>query len=314
MQTLALMLAAVALSLLVGMPLGVARRPLRPLQRLHHAGARRDADRPGLRVPDAGRDPLLGRPGAAVVTTMIYAIPPAVRITALGIRGVATNTRRGGAAMGSTRRQTLRRCSCRSRGACSCSSVNQTILFALSMVVIAGPDRRRGPRRRRDERPLLEPRARDPRRRRDRRHGDRARPRHRGDRRSHRPRAAPPRPTAKRRACGCPRWRPCRRASGSPSALGYLFGAGRSYSARTRRRTGCSRRSRTCSTTSRTRRRSSSSITSPIGNFLVAAHAAAAEQLPRRDAVVRRCCAACRIAFVLSGLRPAVTTLRRCSR
>ena len=28
-------------------------------------------------------------PGAAVVTTMIYAVPPAIRITALGIRGVA---------------------------------------------------------------------------------------------------------------------------------------------------------------------------------------------------------------------------------
>ena len=35
-------------------------------------------------------------PGAAVVTTMIYAIPPAIRITALGIRGVADEHRRGG--------------------------------------------------------------------------------------------------------------------------------------------------------------------------------------------------------------------------
>ena len=37
MQTLALMLVAVALSLLVGVPLGVARRPLRPLQPADHA-------------------------------------------------------------------------------------------------------------------------------------------------------------------------------------------------------------------------------------------------------------------------------------
>ena len=35
-------------------------------------------------------------PGAAVVSTMIYAIPPAVRITALGIRRRAGEHRRGG--------------------------------------------------------------------------------------------------------------------------------------------------------------------------------------------------------------------------
>ena len=34
-------------------------------------------------------------PGAAVITTMIYAIPPAIRITALGIRGVADEHGRG---------------------------------------------------------------------------------------------------------------------------------------------------------------------------------------------------------------------------
>ena len=61
METLALMLAAVGLSLLVGIPLGHRRRPLRPLQPRDHAGARRDADRPRVRVPDAGRDPLLDR-------------------------------------------------------------------------------------------------------------------------------------------------------------------------------------------------------------------------------------------------------------
>ena len=43
-------------------------------------------------------------PGAAVITTMIYAIPPAIRITALGIRGVAANTVEAAEAMGSTPR------------------------------------------------------------------------------------------------------------------------------------------------------------------------------------------------------------------
>ena len=40
-----------------------ARGALRPVRALRHAGARRDADHPGVRVPDARRDPLLRRPG-----------------------------------------------------------------------------------------------------------------------------------------------------------------------------------------------------------------------------------------------------------
>ena len=61
-QTLALMLAAVVLSLLVGIPLGILAGRSERFAARDHAGARRDADRARLRVPDAGRDPLLGRP------------------------------------------------------------------------------------------------------------------------------------------------------------------------------------------------------------------------------------------------------------
>ena len=46
-------------------------------------------------------------PGAAVVSTMIYAVPPAIRITALGIRRVPSNTVEAAASMGSTRWQLL---------------------------------------------------------------------------------------------------------------------------------------------------------------------------------------------------------------
>ena len=60
MQTLALMLAAVGLSLLVGIPLGILSRALEPVLTGDHACSRRDADRACVRVSDPGRGPVLG--------------------------------------------------------------------------------------------------------------------------------------------------------------------------------------------------------------------------------------------------------------
>jgi glycine betaine/proline transport system permease protein len=137
MDTLALTLAAVLVSLLFGIPLGILAGLSDRFNRLITPVLDFMQTMPTFVYLAPLTLLFLIGPASATIATLIYAMPPAIRLTAHGIRSVPESPLEASDSLGATRWQTLRKVLLPLSKRTIVLGVNQTIMAALSMVTIA---------------------------------------------------------------------------------------------------------------------------------------------------------------------------------
>ena len=137
MTTLAMIFTAVIFCMIIGIPLGIiASRSrlfetiLRPILDIMQTIPSFVYLIPVVMLFGVGLTP-------GVIATIIFALPPIVRLTNLGIRQVGKGFKEAGASLGLTRFLILRKIEIPLAMKTIMAGVNQTLMLALSMVVIA---------------------------------------------------------------------------------------------------------------------------------------------------------------------------------
>jgi glycine betaine/proline transport system permease protein len=137
MQTLTLIIASTVLSILIGVPLGIlsARyttvdRIVRPILDFMQTMPSFVYLIPILLLFGIGRVP-------GMIATIMFAMPPAVRLTNLGIRQVPKEIVEAGTSFGSTPSQMLFKVQLPMAIPTIMAGINQSIMLALSMTVVA---------------------------------------------------------------------------------------------------------------------------------------------------------------------------------
>lgn len=138
MDTLSQVLVAIALSVVIAVPLGilvgrsnVADKVMRPFLDIAQVMPQFVYLIPVIFLFRAGR-------GAGVVAAVVYAVPPCIRLTGLGLRGVPFTPREAAISFGATPRQELSKVQLPLAFRSIMLGINQTVMMVLATVVIAG--------------------------------------------------------------------------------------------------------------------------------------------------------------------------------